>query len=109
MKGSHNAINLWQDKVTILKARGQHHGIATLQGEGQLAEQLADSLAFLGALWIGLDLLSGTGVATALRIVQWPTLSLGDKRIVPPLKSLNNKTSHFPPLFYRVIQRDCHK
>ena len=50
MKGSHNAINLWQDKVTILKARGQHHGIATLQGEGQLAEQLADSLAFLGAL-----------------------------------------------------------
>ena len=26
--------------------------------------------------WIGLDLLSGTGVATALRIVQWPTLSL---------------------------------
>ena len=26
--------------------------------------------------WIGLDLLSGTGVATALRIVQWPTLFL---------------------------------
>ena len=25
---------------------------------------------------IGLDLLSGTGVATAVRIVQWPTLSL---------------------------------
>ena len=50
IKGSHNAINLWQDKVTILKARGQHHGVATLQGEGQLAEQLAGSLAFLGAL-----------------------------------------------------------
>ena len=29
------------------------------------------------ARWIGLDLLSGTGVATALRIVQWPTLFLG--------------------------------
>ena len=26
--------------------------------------------------WIGLDLLSGTGVSTALRIVQWPTLFL---------------------------------
>ena len=50
IKGSHNAINLWQDKVTILKARGQHHGVAALQGEGQLAEQLADSLAFLGSL-----------------------------------------------------------
>ena len=50
MKGSHNAINLWQDKVTILKARGQHHGVAALQGEGQLAEQLADSLAFFRAL-----------------------------------------------------------
>ena len=29
-----------------------------------------------GKDWIGLDLLSGTGVATALRIVQWPTLFL---------------------------------
>ena len=37
IRGSHNAINLWQDKVTILKARGQHHGVATLKGEGQLA------------------------------------------------------------------------
>ena len=26
--------------------------------------------------WIGLELLLGTGVATALRIVQWPTLFL---------------------------------
>ena len=33
-------------------------------------------VAVFGEDWIGLDLLSGTGVATALRIVQWPTLFL---------------------------------
>ena len=31
-------------------ARRQHHGVAALQCKGQLAKQLADSLAFLGAL-----------------------------------------------------------
>ena len=50
IKESHYAINLWRDKVTILMARGQHHGVAALQCEGQFAEQLADSLAFIRAL-----------------------------------------------------------
>ena len=58
IKESHNAINLWRDKVAILKARGQHHGVATLQCQGQLAEQLAGSLAFLGALAPGQELIS---------------------------------------------------
>ena len=31
-------------------ARGQHHGVAALQCEGQLAEKLADSLVFIRAL-----------------------------------------------------------
>ena len=42
-----------------------------MDGTGKHSTKLYDVF-----VWVGLDLLSGTGVATALRIVQWRTLSL---------------------------------
>ena len=45
-----NAVNLRGDEITILLAGGQHHGVATHQRKGHLAEQLAGGLAFFQSL-----------------------------------------------------------
>ena len=45
-----DAINVSGDEITVLLAAGQHHGVATHQCKGHLAEQLAGGLAFFQSL-----------------------------------------------------------
>ena len=48
--GLKHAINVRGDEITVLLAAGQHHGVATHQCKGHLAEQLAGGLAFFQSL-----------------------------------------------------------
>ena len=45
-----DAINVRGDEITVLLAGGQHHGVATHQRKGHLAEELAGGLAFFQSL-----------------------------------------------------------
>ena len=45
-----HTIDVRGDEITVLLAAGQHHGVATHQCKGHLAEQLAGGLAFRQSL-----------------------------------------------------------
>ena len=51
------------------------NGIVGLIRQKKLLLDLHVEEGLAGQPLVGLDLISGTGVANALRIVQWPTLS----------------------------------
>ena len=55
---------------------GIRNGIVGPYRQKKLLLEVHVEEGLAGQPLVGLDLISGTGVANALRIVQWPTLSL---------------------------------